>query len=103
MDIAVEEFDMVTKAFDRPSEDFVDDMLGTFPALEAKTGQVGAGRIGWGCKTATDDTPEANEDGGRPSSCPWWRKFIFAFKNKYCLHSEAIHTKPKQYYDNLLS
>ena len=46
MDIAVEEFDMVTKAFDRPSEDFVDDMLGTFPALEAKTGQVGAGRIG---------------------------------------------------------
>ena len=45
-DIAVEAFDMVTNAFDRPSDDFVDDMFDIFPALDVKTGQVGAGRAG---------------------------------------------------------
>ena len=57
---------MVTGLFDNTSEQFLIDMApDIFPRLAAKTG---AGRAGWGCSIATDDTFEASDADGMPSS-----------------------------------
>ena len=46
MDVPVELLDIVTRLFATHSEDFIDGNFAVFPELEAKMGQVGAGRAG---------------------------------------------------------
>ena len=76
MDVPVELLDIVTRLFATHSEDFIDGNFAVFPELEAKMGQVGAGRAGWACKIEIEDTSDPNEQEGF-SNCLWCRRLMF--------------------------